>query len=325
MSGGHDSRLILASLIRSGCKNIITYSYGSPKWKDSPISRQVADYYNVPHFFVPYTKRQKRRFDFLFKDYVNYSSNFTSVPHIQELIAIDTLIKQKKIPQDALFIPGYGGVITGHYVHESYLSGSFTGKSVSDFIVSTFFGKRIGENAGLERSIRILLNNEYEYKDTDMLSGTQANEIFEKYVFQEEQAKFIANAVRAYEYFGFKWIMPLFDRRIFDVWEKMSVNLRFSDYALKAYEKSLYDPEALKIGFTGSKEMKHFHKKGKNTFSVKIKARIRCIFNPKSLNYIHVFFSLNEYYYRLFIKRDININRFVANKMLKSFSRLKIM
>ena len=322
LSGGHDSRLILASLIRSGCKNIITYSYGSSKWKDSPISVQVADYYSVPHYFVPYTKKQKRRFDSLFKESVDYSSNFSSVPVIQELIAIDTLVKQKKIPRDAIFIPGYGGVITGHYIHENYLTGSFTGKSVSDFIVSTFFGKRIGENPDLESSIITLLNNEYEYKDSDLLSGTQANEIFEKYVFQEEQAKFIANAVRTYEFFGFEWIMPLFDSRILDVWEKMSVNLRFSDAAFKAYEKEFYDSGILKIGFTGSKEIKHFQKKSKATLLTKIKARFRCCFLPRSLHYLYVFFGLPEYYYRLFINRDININRFVVRKLLKTYMEL---
>lgn len=322
LSGGHDSRLILASMIKAGCKNIITYSYGSSKWQDSPISKQVADYYSVPHYFVPYTKKQKRRFDSLFKELVDYSSNFSSVPHIQEFVAIDILLKQKKIPTDAVFIPGYGGIVTGHYVHENYLSGSFSGKSVSDFIVSTFFGKRISENADLESSVRAMLNKEFEYKDSDLLSGTRANEIVEKYVFREEQAKFIANAVRTYEFFGFEWIMPLFDRRILNVWEKMSLNLRFSDAAFKAYEKEFYDSGALEIGFTGSKEMKHFHKEGKITALYRLKARFRSCFNPRSINYLYVFFSLTEYYYRLFKLRSININRFVAGKMLNCFSKI---
>ena len=44
---------------------------------------------------------------------------------------------------------------------------------------------------------------------------------------QERQAKFIVNAVRVYEFFGYEWLIPLWDNALFEFWRHVPLSLRY--------------------------------------------------------------------------------------------------
>ena len=54
-------------------------------------------------------------------------------------------------------------------------------------------------------------------------TAEQAADTFECWDCQERQAKFIVNSVRAYEFFGFEWRLPLFDAELMDFWSRIAV------------------------------------------------------------------------------------------------------
>jgi hypothetical protein len=55
----------------------------------------------------------------------------------------------------------------------------------------------------------------------------------------ERQAKFIVNSVRIYEYFGFEWRLPLFDRELIDFYLKVPADQKYHKEILKVwYDKN---------------------------------------------------------------------------------------
>ena len=140
-----------------------------------------------------------------------------------------------------------------------------------------------------------------------------ANELFEKYTYYEEQAKFIANAVRAYEYYGYSWITPLFDQRVFNIWRRIDTQLRFGDKVFKEMEKQEFPEELLAIKFTGSKEMRHFYEGSKISSFELFKTRFKRYLLPRKTHYLNKFIPLRVYYQLLFFERRCSIADAVAS------------
>src|SRR6185437_6201613 len=57
-------------------------------------------------------------------------------------------------------------------------------------------------------------------------TAEQAADTFECWDCEERQAKFIVNSVRAYEFFGFEWRLPLFDAELMDFWSRIALDGR---------------------------------------------------------------------------------------------------
>ena len=71
-----------------------------------------------------------------------------------------------------------------------------------------------------------------EIKDNE----TCANAI-EFFDFNERQAKFIVNSVRAYEFFGYEWRIPLWDTELIDFFLKVPLKYRISQDLYKKYAR----------------------------------------------------------------------------------------
>jgi asparagine synthase (glutamine-hydrolysing) len=71
-----------------------------------------------------------------------------------------------------------------------------------------------------------------EIKDND----TCANAI-EFFDFNERQTKFIVNSVRAYEFFGYEWRIPLWDAELIDFFLKASLKHRIGQDLYKKYAR----------------------------------------------------------------------------------------
>jgi asparagine synthase (glutamine-hydrolysing) len=52
-------------------------------------------------------------------------------------------------------------------------------------------------------------------------------EACDRFNWQERQAKFIENSVRAYEFYGYGWWTPLWDRDLVKFWEMVPLDLRY--------------------------------------------------------------------------------------------------
>ncbi len=209
LSGGHDSRLIVNYLYRLGVKNVLCFSYGKPNNVQSSISNQVADAVGYEWHFVEYTEQkwQALHDSGLFDDYLNFSFNGVSVTHFQDFLAVYELKEKKIIREGDIFVPGHTAVTSrykkeyGDYntIGEALLDAYNNDLVVSPIIKNNDVSKKLGEIGG-------------EYFDDDL-------GIIRAYLhWQEKHTKFIINSLKVYDFFGFKRMLPLWDKGFADFW-----------------------------------------------------------------------------------------------------------
>ena len=236
LSGGYDSRSIAAMLKKLNYKNVICFSYGKKGNWESEISEKVARKLGYKWYFVEYTKTKWRNISSLneWKKYFEYGNNLTSLAHLQDWPAVWELKKNKKIPDDAVFVPGHSGDLLG---------GSWTPKPVDTFKID-YNLKDISDY--LFKSHYCLFNLKDEHKKDlflkkikKELSNLEISDVdsfvslCECWNIANRQAKFIVNSVRVYEFFGYEWRIPLWDSELMDFWSRVPLKYRIN--------KELYD------------------------------------------------------------------------------------
>ena len=247
LSGGYDSRLIATLLKRLGYENILAFSYGVPGNKESKYSRQIADSLGIPWHFVEYSKDKWRKAwqTDERREYQRWGSGWCSIPHVQDWLAVKIMKENKTVDENCIFVPGH----SGDFVAGSHLpSITFTDKRFSfenlyeaihkkhyelvPFNVVTQLSKAVLKKRILTAAEKSQVNNNIDFADG-----------FEKWDWQERQAKFICNSVRVYEFFSYDWWMPLWDGQFMAFWESVPLRLRKNRYWYADYVKNIYAQE----------------------------------------------------------------------------------
>lgn len=227
LSGGADSRMVLSMLKEAGYEKVICFTYGAPGNAESEISRRVAAEYGYPWLFVPYTKQMWRdyRADPVMAEYERFGFAYSSTPHLQDFPAVQQLKQQGALPEDSVFVPGHSGdMIAGSHVAKEFLGKSMSRAAFLEHIQSHFFGKKAPVEMASYLDARFPVCPE-----EDMEAMASQSEWFNA---QERQAKFIVNSVRVYEFFGYEWLIPLWDNALFEFWKRVPLPLR--------YQRTLY-------------------------------------------------------------------------------------
>jgi len=236
LSSGYDSRYIIAMFKKLNYKNVICFSYGKKGSYESEISRKVANKLDYKWYFIEYTKNKWR--DWFNsnegKKYLKYGNNLASLAHLQDWPAVYELKKNKKIPNDSVFVPGHSGDLLGGSHTPTPLDLSKTDYNSND--ISDYLFRRHYCLFGLKYKHKKVL---FIKKIKKELSGLEISNA-ENYVsladcwnIANRQAKFIVNSVRVYEFFGYEWRIPLWDSELMDFWSKVPLK-----YIIK---KELYD------------------------------------------------------------------------------------
>lgn len=235
LSSGVDSTSIAAMLKELGRADVLCFSYGKPGNRESEQSRQTARKLGFPWTFVPYSNESwsqwiqtKER-----REYATYAEQLTSTPHIQDWPAVWRLKQEGRIPDDAVFVPGHTtvGVSQGLPVRrgERAVVANIEEKHYS----LTDWSKDYRKLAPIfENRIREVLS------EAAMSTWEEAARATECWDWQEGKAKFIVNAVRAYEFWGYEWRLPLWDEELMTFWARVPFRLRigkllFVDYCYK--------------------------------------------------------------------------------------------
>ena len=242
LSGGLDSRIIVAMLKRLGVEDVICFTYGKKGNREAEISRQVAEALGYRWYFVEHTKEN------LYDGYHSraisvykiYSSNLTSLPHTQDFLAVKELKEEGKIPENAVFVPGHtGDMISGGHIpldydqHQSYTFDKFLVDILKKHYslwkwdateLGPLFKDRVWKSVG----------------DIPVYSNESCANAIELFDFSERQAKYIVNSVRVYEFFGFQWRIPLWDAELIDFFLQVPVSYRIHQLLYKNYAKNLF-------------------------------------------------------------------------------------
>lgn len=220
LSGGMDSRLIAAMLVRGGRTDARCFSYGRERSFETQVSRRVAHAFGLRWTFVPYSNRDWQRWFASegFQRFRRAATGLSAIEHEQDWPAVLDL-KRRGLPPDAVFVPGHAG---------DFLGGSHLPAVPAPY----------------EREpIRWLWRRYYtEWPDTRLVPDLAARlrariadatagalepaAAFARFGWQERQAKMIANSVRVYEHHGFDWRLPFWaDPELVAFWGRVPVPL----------------------------------------------------------------------------------------------------
>ncbi|MDP8218259.1 MAG: asparagine synthetase B family protein [Candidatus Theseobacter exili] len=245
LSRGLDSRLVVMMLKRLGFKNVLCFSYGVPGNREAEISKKVAKELGFHWEFVPYTPELWGQYyhSNLRKPYFSFAHGLSSLPHIQDWPAVAELKKHGIAENGAMFVPGHSGdFLAGSHLGPDFFSNkTFSLDQVIEAIFEKHFVLHHEKNLsklpsplepnlfGIKKRIRSQL------KAIPIETPADGASAFEYWDWKERQAKFIVNSVRVYEYYGFSWWLPLWDREMLRFWQKVPLGLREDQWLYKEY------------------------------------------------------------------------------------------
>lgn len=226
LSGGLDSRIIVAMLKRLGVDDVICFGYGKRGNHEAEISRQVAEMLGYRWLFVEYTKEKLYSWynSEQMNKYLDYAGNLTSLPHIQDFFAVKELKEKGVVSGNAVFVPGHSGdMLAGSWIPDE-----------SSFNIDNhnqFFDHIMKKHYSLwqwHKTANKIINNIFQKRINSSVNITCINDFdsfvgaIELFNFNERQAKFIVNSVRVYEFFNFEWWIPFWDNELIDFFLKIS-------------------------------------------------------------------------------------------------------
>lgn len=226
LSGGYDSRLLLAKLYeRSYSGGLHALTYGQPGSFEHLRAQAITRKLGIPWVFVPYTpERLGAFFSPQWLDYAQYAANLSVLPQDQDFFALLYARQQELIPPNSFILPGYcADVQAGSYLPGRYFS----------------YPGRLSQQA-LDRYISYRLNAHLTAESYQLLSSylpsayypqppANTNELIsrlEAWFVRERMAKYIVNGVRAYEYLGYGWQLPFWDPDFIRFWQAVPNDLR---------------------------------------------------------------------------------------------------
>ena len=251
LSGGLDSRLILAKMIELGYENLNTFTYGIPQLWEVKCAREIAKSAGIKWQFILYNPHEiKKTYHTVEREeYYRFGSGLCSVPFVNEYFALKYLIEKKVIPDDAVIINGQSGdFLTGGHIPDGLEKTKNTIVSFEylvNLIIKKHFSlwlnlKSSDHSKVIEEKIgNILLPFITESMSLDMAAGA-----YELHEWQERQCKYVVNGQRAYDWFGFDWRLPLWSDELMEFWRDVPWRIKFGQRLYKKY-LTHYNPENL--------------------------------------------------------------------------------
>ncbi len=248
LSGGLDSRLIAGMLKRLGRDDVFCFAYGLPGNRELAKSREVAESLGYSWAHVAYDLEGIRRA--LFSEeahrYKSLAHGGVSLPFIDDWAALWTLRERGLVDADAVFLPGQSGdFICGS--HLKYLLDPEWRDDPADVagaIIAKHFSNWWDLPERPELRGRILDRLAEQARGFDLGSEAGRACFYEYWECQERQVKYVINGGRGYEFFGYAWAYPLWDRELMDFWKRPSVSLKMDSYLYRKYLAD-YDPYQL--------------------------------------------------------------------------------
>lgn len=250
LSGGYDSRLIASLIKESGYQSVIAFTYGAKGNKEAKYSKIVADSLGIDWHFVEYKEsiwKEKWNTDER-KRYQLVSTNWSSLGHMQDWLAVCLMKEQGVVDDNAIFVPGHtGDFISGGHIPKCFHDGLEINVSGLD-VVNEIFVKHycLADIGSFETKKERFFNKiNDEVRSCVVFDKATAANAFEYWEWKERQAKFIFNSVRVYEFFGYDWWVPLWDRDFITFFEGLPLSMRnhdwYIDYVKDKYNKNVID------------------------------------------------------------------------------------
>lgn len=181
LSGGYDSRLILCALLKAHAPNLHAYTYGKSLSPEVVNAHKTAKELKVDWHFIPYDERAFMHFFGSHWDNLAlHNHHFQSLPHEQDFFALLALKQQGLLKDDYIVVPGYcGDIPTGSFLKKADIH-------AGDYILE-----------------------KHQVQARHLMADIAGWDAYQQWLCENRLSKFIVNSVRSYEYFGGKWMLPM--------------------------------------------------------------------------------------------------------------------
>ena len=238
LSGGLDSRAILCGLKEVGYDNVVTFSYGLPGNHEAAGAERVARQLGYTWHMVPYSHAGQRAFfqGDTIRAFWEFADRPDAMPFVQDVPALQQIRTMLDIPEDAVFINGQSGDYnTGNHIPAGLLPESLSGLS-TDEIRERIMREALAKHFDLWHILKTpealsrLKTEIFEDIATSMPGDPTAENAFSAFElseFDNRQSKYVVAGQRAYEFFGYDWRLPLWDRAFVEFWLTVPVRAKF--------------------------------------------------------------------------------------------------
>ena len=244
ISAGLDSRLILTGLREQGHPNIHAYSYGIKGNADAETGRLICKELDIPWLFIEMKPKTIRQFSKSeqFSKFYDFCQRGDSVPFLQDFFAVTQLKEQKLVPSNSCFINGNSGdFISGGHIPEVLYSKASNPKENVSAIRDALIRKHYSLWEGSPiYDIKQTITQRIEYEVTDAVNSfgeiLDLSNIYEYFELRERQSKFVISGQRVYDFLGFDWRLPLWEKPIIDFFLHLEPKYKFNQ---KLYAETL--------------------------------------------------------------------------------------
>lgn len=238
LSGGLDSRLLLAKFVEQGYENLFAFTYG-PKGNDEMrAAKIIAERLAVRWSFLPSRPGNMRRFfaSPARQEYWDYCDGLSAVPNFQDMLTLREFRARGALPDDAVLVNGQtGDFVSGGHIPKALMQTDPQPDTLFDAIV----GKHFSLWASLKTPARLGELRERVFAQLGRPAGNsldrnQAIALYEQFEFDERQAKYVINGQRNYEFLGLDWSLPLWDSALVEFWRNVPVEMKFGQKLFRA-------------------------------------------------------------------------------------------
>ena len=229
LSGGLDSRLVLAKLCEHGCKEILAFSYGVKDNDEIRTAKLVATKLGVE--WVCLDSQPDRLRDLYSseerKNYSRFSGALHITPSFLEYEAIQRLKALGRLSNNPVIVNG----LSGDFLFGGHVPDEVVGMPTREVVIRKIIQKHVSQIKSEDLSeftlsIETRLRNELDILDIQDGDTQRLCAFVENWDWKERQAKAVMVHQRAYEFFGVDWRLPLWDKRLLSVASQIPLNGR---------------------------------------------------------------------------------------------------
>ncbi len=244
LSGGYDSRLILAQLRIRNYPHVLCYTVGRPQSRETQLAQETARRMGYPHRFIDnaspdliggYTDSS------CFECYYRYSATLAHTFWMYEYFGVKLLTETGWVDSDAVFVPGHmGDFLAGSQTSKNNVSPEDSPEQILQKLADYLLPFRPGRTRGnIPEGLRSMAGFE-----SDILPGS----VFDEAVWQTRYARFINNSARIYPFFGHEYRLPFADNEMLEFFRCLHPDLKRNKFFYNTYlREEIF--EALKLNF----------------------------------------------------------------------------
>lgn len=218
LSGGYDSRLVACMCKHAGLENVVCYTYGLDTSKEIETAVKVASSlgYRLYRIGISEDKWKEIFKTGMVKEYLAYGGNIDAVAHMQDFFAVYELKAKKMVSDNAFFVPGHtGDLLAGNHFLQGVSPENIIKKVFDKYFIINVLNRK--DKKAVKARLRRQLSS---------FSGLSTAEDCYEAIYQWNiscrQPNYIINSVRAYEFFGYSWYLPLWDDEFVNLWSSVS-------------------------------------------------------------------------------------------------------